>query len=156
MLGYSYWMDFLVIWSRVSVRASLFALMVMFNILSFWSWDWTLPLRLNIVTSGDLLSVIIVTWFFIMKSWKWTEEAGPKRRYGFVEWVVILFIFNTRCDYVIPSDFASPILYVISFRVGLVKKNRFFTNMQYILNLFSVQVIRECQSIIHQIKIEAL
>ena len=26
-------------------------------------------------------------------------------KYGFVELVVILFTLNTRCDYVIPSDF---------------------------------------------------
>ena len=27
-------------------------------------------------------------------------------KHGFVELVVILFTFNTRCDYEIPSDFA--------------------------------------------------
>ena len=43
LLRYSYWMDFFIIWSCVSVRAEMFALMVLFDLLSSLSWDWTLP-----------------------------------------------------------------------------------------------------------------
>ena len=42
MLLYSCCKDFFVVCSCVSVWAPLFTVMVLFNLLSSWSWDWTL------------------------------------------------------------------------------------------------------------------
>ena len=63
-------------------------------------------LKIIIVTSFDLLFVIIVT--FIIKGSKGTEDTCPKFHDNEI-WICQIscdcFYFNTRCDYVIPSDF---------------------------------------------------
>ena len=53
-----------------------------FNLLSSWSWDWKLTLS-RVANKLSKTSLI---------------------KYGFVELVVILFTFNARCDYMIPSN----------------------------------------------------
>ena len=47
------------------VRAPLFTLMVLFNLLSFWSWNWTLPLSRVVC---DSFNVILVPLFLHISS----------------------------------------------------------------------------------------
>ena len=67
--------------------------------------------NITIVSSCDSFIVYfkLKLNFFIIKVWKYAEERRPKRRWnkiGFVKLVVIIFfIFNTRCGYVIAFDF---------------------------------------------------
>ena len=51
-----------------------FATIVLFNLLSSWSWDQTLPLSRVAIR---LLQYLHLNFFF-NKTWKWTEETRPK------------------------------------------------------------------------------
>ena len=57
-----------------------------------------LVMRLNITTATSCDSFIVILVCL--------SKTSLELKYGFVELVVILFTFNTRCDYVILSDFA--------------------------------------------------
>ena len=58
-------------------------------------------LRITTVASCESLIVILVTVFFIIKAWKWTEETCPKCSYIII-WICQTscdsFSFNTRCN----------------------------------------------------------
>ena len=85
--------------SCVSVWAPLFALMILFNLLSSWSWDWTLPLLQLWLAYCNTCTLI----FLSLKL-----ENGMKKhvrnvfeiKYGFVKLVVIFFTFHKilLCD----------------------------------------------------------
>ena len=88
--------------SCVSVWAPLFALMILFNLLSSWSWDWTLPLLQLWLAYCNTCTLI----FLSLKL-----ESGMKKhvrnvfeiKYGFVKLVVIFFLLFTKYYYAILS-----------------------------------------------------
>ena len=79
----------IIISSCLSVWAPLFALMVLFNLLSSWSWDWTLSL--------SRVAIHLLQYFylniFIIKAWKYIEETGPKHRWNKIYFYQIIFDF---------------------------------------------------------------
>ena len=80
LLRYSYWMNsFFIILSCVSVWAPLFALMVLFNLLSSY----------HEIEHYELWFAYCNTCnnFFIIKVWKWTEETRPKCRLKQKTWI---------------------------------------------------------------------
>ena len=68
----------------------LFRLMVLFELLSSWSW-WDWPLSLSQVLIS-LLKYLYLN-FFINRVWKWIEETRPKRCWNKI------WICQIGCDF---------------------------------------------------------
>ena len=76
----------LVALSCVSVWASLFALMVPFNLLPSWLWDWTLPL-------SPVVIQLIFSSLKLENGLKKHVRSVIEIKYGFVKLAVIFFYF---------------------------------------------------------------
>ena len=82
-----------IILSRVSVWVPLFVLMMLFNLLSPWSRNWTLPLlRYHYLSLFAYCNAFNLIFFFI-KAWKYTEETSPKRNRNKI------WIYRISCDF---------------------------------------------------------
>ena len=87
-----------IILSRVSVWVPLFVLMMLFNLLSPWSRNWTLPLlRYHYLSLFAYCNAYCIAYcnliFFFIKAWKYTEETSPKRNRNKI------WIYRISCDF---------------------------------------------------------
>ena len=90
--------------SCVSLWVSLFAFMVLFNLLSSWSWDWTLLLsRVYCNTWFAYCSICTLIFLSLHLENKLKKQVRnvTDMKYGFVK-VVVIILLSTRYDYVIP------------------------------------------------------